>query len=418
MVVSAPFAMNRTQSAGMNILDRSNYALGAIVRYPLRSSMLLIAIAIGVSAVLVLTSLGEGARRYVTQQFDRLGTDMLIVTPGKTELSGGGIDMSIGLAPRPLTLQDVSAMLRSPHVQAVLPFIGGTGKLNRDGRERDVDVVGTNEQMQTVFDYEMQAGRFLPAAPLDESMAIAVIGSKVAEELFSGQSPVGQRARIGDRRVRVIGVVAQTGQAGSVDVDETVFVPIAFAAQIFNTDSVQKMMVRPHSKDLMDAAKADIIRIVKARHQGHDDITVMDQGSILTTFNGIFLVLTSTLAGIASISLFVAGVLIMNVMLVAVSQRTEEVGLIKALGAHRQQIIGLFLFEAAILSFLGALLGLLLGELAITLLRELYPAIDFRAPVWASIAAVLIAVGSGLLFGIMPARRAAALDPIAALAGH
>jgi len=393
-------------------------AMMAIIRYPLRSSMLLLAIAIGVSAVLMLTSLGEGARSYVTKEFSSLGTNLLIVVPGKAEVGGGQSNISIGMAPRPLTLRDVMAIENSPYVESLLPFIGGVGPVNYDGRERNINVVGTNSVMKDIFDYTLAAGRFLPSSALDKSVPIAVIGDTIAKELFRNEQPVGKWLRIGERRLRVIGVVDQMGQSGSVDVDESVFVPIAFAAQMYNLDSVQKMMVLPKSSDVMESARKDIIRIVKARHQGHDDITVLDQGSILKTFNSIFLVLTSTLAGIASISLVVAGTLIMNVMLVAVSQRTEEIGLIKALGGKRQQIINLFLTEAAILSFIGALLGVLIGEGAISLMREFYPAVDFRAPAWATIAAVSMAVGSGLLFGIMPARRAASLDPVEALAGH
>lgn len=402
----------------MRIVDRANMATMAIVRYPLRSSMLLLAIAIGVSAVLMLTSLGEGARTYVTKEFSSLGTNLLIVVPGKVEVGGGSSNISIGMAPRPLTLQDVMAIEDSGYVEYLLPFIGGSGAANYDGVERNVNVVGTNNFMQVMFDYSMANGRFLPETRIDRGAPLAVLGHTVSKELFRNNNAVGQWIRIGDRRLRVIGVVDQMGQSGSVDVDETVFVPVAFAANMYNVDSVQKMMVLPKTPEVMEAARKDIINIVKARHQGHDDITVIDQGAILSTFNSIFLVLTSTLAGIASISLIVAGTLIMNVMLVAVSQRTEEIGLIKALGGKRQQIINLFLTEAAMLSFLGALLGLLLGEGAIYLMREFYPAVDFHAPLWATIAAMVMAVGSGLLFGIMPARRAADLDPVEALAGH
>ncbi len=402
----------------MKLLDSGSIAATAIIRYPLRSSMLLLAIAIGVSAVLILTSLGEGARTYVTKEFNSLGTNLLIITPGKIEIGGNASAASIGQAVRPLTLQDAMAIERSPYIESILPFIGGSAAVNFDGRERNVNIVGTNHNMAVIFDYEMAKGGFLPAIALDKVSQVAVLGGTVASELFQNENPLGKWLRIGDRRVRVIGVVEQTGQSGSVDVDETAFLPIAFAAQVFNTESVQKMMANPRDADVMEAARKDIVRTVMARHQGHDDITVLDQGAILNTFNSIFLVLTSTLGAIASISLIVAGTLIMNVMLVAVSQRTAEIGLIKALGGQRRQIITLFMMEAAILSFIGAVLGVLLGETAIYLMRELYPAVEFHAPLWATMAAVALAVLCGLLFGIMPARRAAALDPIEALASH
>ncbi|MEM8497425.1 MAG: ABC transporter permease [Pseudomonadota bacterium] len=402
----------------MRFADSSSIALTAIIRYPLRSSMLLLAIAIGVSAVLMLTSLGEGARTYVTKEFNSLGTNLLIITPGKIEVGGNASAASIGQAARPLTIEDAMAIENSPYIDSILPFIGGSLTINFEGRERNVNIVGTNHNMSEMFDYDMAEGRFLPVIALDKVSQVAVLGDTIASELFQNQNPLGKWLRIGDRRVRVIGVVDQMGQSGSVDVDETAFLPIAFAAQVFNTESVQKMMANPRSADVMEAARKDIIRTVMARHQGHDDITVLDQGAILNTFNSIFLVLTSTLGAIASISLIVAGTLIMNVMLVAVSQRTGEIGLIKALGGQRRQIITLFLTEAAILSFIGAVFGVVLGEGAIYLMREFYPAVEFRAPLWATFAAVAMAVLCGLLFGIMPARRAAALDPIEALASH
>ena len=394
-------------------------AFTSVVRYPLRSSMLLVAIAIGVAAVLVLTSLGEGARRYVTGQFNSMGTHLLFVTPGKNEVGGiGGIAGSMGGSPRPLTLDDVRALDRSVYIATATPMVPGAGSINYQGLERDIEVLGGTHTIKRLFNYEMRAGRFLPELDLDSATALCVIGDTIARELFGNSNPVGKWVRMGDRRVRVIGVLAQGGQSGGRDLDETVFVPVAFAMQLYNQESVQQMMVEAVSEEASSLAAADISRIIKARHLGHDDITVLTQGSVLETFNAIFLVLTSTLASIAAISLAVAGTLIMNVMLVAVSQRTTEIGLIKALGAKRGQIISLFLFEAAMLSLLGALLGLLVGQLGIWLLRQLYPIVDFHAPDWALIAAVIMALGSGLLFGIMPARRAADLDPVEALAGH
>lgn len=403
----------------MRLLDRNQMALTAVVRYPLRSSMLLVAIAIGVAAVLVLTALGEGARLYVTSQFNSLGTHLLFVAPGKNEVGGlGGIAGSLGGSPRPFTLDDVRALGRSPYIATTTPMVMGTANINYQGLERGISVLGTTHTMKRLFDYELNSGRFLPELDLDNATPMCVIGDTIARELFGNAEPVGKWVRMGDRRVRVIGALSQGGQTGGHDLDEAVFVPIAFAMQIYDTESVQRMMVETTSAESMVKAKKDILDIIKARHFGHEDITVMDQGTILDTFNKIFLVLTSTLAGIAAISLAVAGTLIMNVMLVAVSQRTAEIGLLKALGARRGQIIGLFLTEATMLSLLGAVVGVLVGYACIELLREVYPLIDFRAPDWAVISAVLMALASGLLFGIMPARRAADLDPVEALAGH
>lgn len=403
----------------MRLFDGGAMSFTAIVRYPLRSAMLLVAISIGVAAVLLLTSLGEGARRYVTSQFNNLGSHLLIVTPGKNEAVGlGAVAGALGEPPRPLTLEDAMAIDRSPHIESVTLFVAGQATVNYNGVERQIDVLGATANMQGIFDIEVGKGRFLPEVDLDNIAPLAVIGDTIARELFANAQPVGKWIRIGDRRVRVIGVAAQQGRVGSMDVDDGVFVPTGFAMQMFNQDSIQKMMVQAHSADDMHQAREDIINTVRRRHQGHDDVTVLDQGAILSTFNAVATVLTSVLTAIASISLVVAGTLIMNVMLVAVSQRTQEIGLIKALGGTRRQIIRLFLAEAALLSLFGAALGVVVGQLGIQLMRTLYPLVDFHAPSWAVVAAVMMALAAGLLFGILPARRAASLDPVQALSGR
>jgi putative ABC transport system permease protein len=226
---------------------------------------------------------------------------------------------------------------------------------------------------------------------------------------------VGEWLRIGDARCRVLGVLAEQGLAGGFIVDETVIRPGAGAQQIFNTAAVLRSLVEAVDRDAVPGARRDIVEIIKTRHAGEEDITVVTQDALAATFDSIFNMVTAGLAAIAAISLVVAGVLIMNVMLVAVSQRTAEIGLLKAVGARNRQIVALFLTEAAWLSLLGAGVGLALGGGGIALMKALFPVLDFAAPAWASASAVAVAVASGLAFGILPARRAAALDPVNAL---
>jgi putative ABC transport system permease protein len=216
-------------------------------------------------------------------------------------------------------------------------------------------------------------------------------------------------------RCRVLGVLAQQGLAGGFDVDETLIMPVASAQQIFNTAAVFRILVEATDRDTVPAARRDIIEIVKQRHAGEEDITVVTQDALAATFDTIFNMITAGLAAIAAISLVVAGVLIMNVMLVAVTQRTAEIGLLKAVGARNGQVLALFLTEAACLSLLGAVVGIALGAGGISVMKLLFPVLDFAAPPWASLSAVGVAIMSGLLFGILPARRAAALDPVNAL---
>jgi putative ABC transport system permease protein len=397
-------------------LDNGRLALQALERYPLRTAMLLLAIAIGVAAVVTLTAVGEGARRYVTGQFAALGTHLLIVLPGRAETTGTGIQgMLVGETARELTLDDTIAISRSPRISRVTPVVPGAGTASWRSRERDITVLGTSAPMLEIQHWVMQVGRFLPPGDLDIAQPVCVLGAVVAEELFAGTTAVGEWLRIGDSRCRVIGVLAKQGLAGGFNVDETVMLPVANAQQLFNTSSVFRILAEARSSESVRPAKRDILAIIKQRHAGEEDVTVVTQDAVVSTFDSIFGMITAGLAGIAAISLVVAGVLIMNVMLVAVSQRTAEVGLLKAIGARKSQITALFLTEAACLSLLGAALGLVVGTGGTWALKLAFPVLDFAAPLWASLSAIAVAVASGLVFGILPARRAAALDPVSAL---
>jgi putative ABC transport system permease protein len=401
----------------MRLLDVTRLSLQALARYPLRSGMMLLAISIGVAAVIALTAVGEAARRYVSSEFAALGTNLLIVLPGRSDTAGAGLQgMLIGETPRDLTLADAMAIERSPRVARIAPVVLGAGTASWRARERDITVLGTNAAMLGVQHWTLSAGRFLPEADLDLRSPVCVLGSTIAAELFASARAPGQWLRIGDTRCRVIGVLAQAGVTGMFNTDETVVMPVANAQQLFNAAGLFRILVEAASRDSMARAREDIVGIVTARHQGEEDITVVTQDAVLSTFDSIFGAITAALAAIAGISLIVAGVLIMNVMLVAVAQRTSEIGLLKALGAKARQITTLFLAEAAGLSVLGAACGLAIGYTATFALRSAFPTLEFHAPPWAAAAAVGVAVASGLAFGILPARRAARLDPVRSLA--
>jgi len=251
---------------------------------------------------------------------------------------------------------------------------------------------------------------------MDREAAVCVVGSTIGRELFRGEPPVGRWLRISDRRCRVSGVLAPQGMSVMVDADQLVIVPVAVAQSIFNSPALFRIIVQARGRDTMPAAKRYIVQTLKERHHGDEDVTVVTQDAVLKTFDGILGTLTRALGGIAAVSLLVAGVLIMNVMLVAVSQRTQEIGLLKALGARRRQILGLFLAEAIYLALLGALVGVLAGYSVLLAIGEFYPEFTFHPPAWAVAGAVVLAVVCGMVFGILPARRAAGLDPVAALA--
>ena len=398
--------------------DLLHLASESLFRARLRSAMMLIATAIGVAAVVVLTSLGEGARRYVTGEFQALGTDLLIVLPGRSETTGVQPGLFAGETPRDLTLDDARALLRIPGVRRIAPLVVGSAPVSSAGLTREVPVIGTTADFYYVRNLSIGQGRFLPPGELERDMAVCVLGSKVATELFPGRSAVGGSVRIGDRRFRVIGVLGDSGRSVGFDLQELAIIPVSSAQQIYDTESLFRILIQSIDRDAIPRTRSAVIETLKARHQGEEDVTVITQDAVLATFNRIFTALTLTLAGIASISLAVAGILIMNVMLVAVSQRTAEVGLLKALGARRGQITALFLAEAILLSVAGAGAGLLLGYGANLVIGRLYPALPVGAPGWAVALAILIAVASGVVFGLLPARRAALLDPVVALAGR
>ncbi len=399
----------------MRVGDILTYAYGGVAGYRLRSLLMLFAMAVGVASVVVLTGLGEGARRYVTGEFASLGTHLLIVLPGRSETTGGAPPL-LGETPRDLTLDDALALKRSASIRRIAPVTVGSAPVSYQQREREVITIGTTAEFLQVRRLKILSGRFLPETDPRRAAPVCVLGGKLKRELFGNRAAVGQWVRVGDRRFRVIGVLATEGRAIGLDLEDMVVVPVASAQALFDTPSLFRVLVEARSQSLIETARRQILAIVRARHEGEDDITVITQDAVIGTFNRIFTALTMTVGGIAAISLAVAGILIMNVMLVAVSQRTAEIGIIKALGATRRTILTLFLTEAAVMAAAGAAIGLALGYAAGALTAQIYPVLSITAPVWAAVAALLLAIGLGVIFGVLPARRAAALNPIAALA--
>lgn len=395
--------------------DVLRYSVGSLRGFPSRTVLMLIAMAIGVSAVVVLTSLGEGARRYVMGEFSSLGTNLVIVIPGRSETAGISPTTMMGETPRDLTLEDARALLRSRGVRRVAPINVGSADVNWKGRSRESVILGSSHDLAGIRHWKVRQGRFLPKMALDQSAPVAVIGGKIRDELFGARRALGEWVRIGDRRFRVIGVMGSEGRSIGVDVQETVIIPVASAQQMFNTASLFRLLIEARSREAIEPVKRQVTEVLQERHQGEKDVTVITQDAVLSTFDRILGALTWAVAGIGAISLAVAGILIMNVMLVAVSQRTAEIGLLKALGASQGQIVTLFLSEAVLLSALGAAAGLLLGELGSLAIRHAIPEFPARAPLWAFLTATGVALLTGLLFSLMPARRAARLDPVLAL---
>jgi putative ABC transport system permease protein len=400
----------------VSLRDLLAFAARALRGHRLRTAMSLLGVAIGVAAVVTLTALGEGARRYVVGQFASIGTNLVIIVPGKTETTGGMPGM--GAAPNDLTLEDARALLRGvPEIEKAAPMVIGTETVAFQERRRQMAVIGSTHEALEVRRLAIAGGRFLPPVEWDRSSPVAVLGHTAARELFPGQDAVGRVVRVGDWRMRVVGVLAPRGLQLGVDMDDVVIVPVATAMKMLNRRSIFRLLLQVRTHADLDRAKESVVRMIAERH-GEEDVTAITQDAVLAAFTSILRVLTLALAGIASVSLAVAGVGIMNVMLVSVSERTREIGLLKALGAGRRQILLAFLAEAVLISSAGGLLGLAVGWLAVRGLVALYPALPATPPPWAVAAAFSLSVAVGAVFGVLPARRATRLDPVAALSGR
>lgn len=394
--------------------DLLAFAAGAFRGHKLRTSLSLLGVAIGVAAVILLTSLGEGARRYVTGEFALLGSNLVIVLPGKAETTGV---VPVGGVPHDLTLEDVEALRRRVSLLVSVAPLSVGGLTARFGeRSRDLTVAGVTSDWKDVRRLALREGVFIPPGDPDRAPRVCVVGAKAAAELFPGRSPVGELLRLGDEKFRVTGVLVPRGVSVGLDLDEVVLVPIGHHLRMFDRRSVFRVLCEARTSEDLEAAKAGILAVLKDRHDGEEDVTVLTQDAVMKTFGKVLGILTAALAGIAAVSLTVAGVGIMNVMLVSVSERTREVGLLKALGASGGQVLRIFLVEAAILSSAGGVLGLLAGGLGTLAFRALYPDFPLAPPAWAVAAALGVSVSVGLVFGVVPARRAARLDPVVALA--
>ena len=396
----------------MRLVDLLRFAGGALRGHRLRTVLSVAGVAVGIAAVIALTALGEGARRYITNEFTALGSNLLIVLPGKVETTGAA---PFGGVIHDLTLDDYRAILRLPRVRNAAPMVVATEAVRWGDRGRDVPILGSTADFLDVRHLDLLSGRFLPPGDPAQGGNEIVLGVKVAEELFRGESPLGKVVRVGQWRFRVVGVLGPRGHSIGFNLDDAVFVPVATAMRIFNRPSLFRILVEVRVREELDAARHDVVALMADRHRA-EDITIITQDAVVSSFSAILNALTLALAGIASVSLVVAGVGIMNVMLVSVTERRAEIGLLKAVGAADGQVLAAFLTEAVLLACAGGLVGIVLGMGAVRTFVSFYPSFPATPPAWAVAAAAVMSLAVGVGFGVWPARRATRLDPVAALA--
>lgn len=392
------------------------YIVQVLKRQRFRTAVLWLAIAIGVIAVNLLIALGEGAKSFVADEFNLLGQQTLIVLPGKTETKGGMPSFS-GESPRSLTLKDAQAVSSLSSIDAVAPLVVGNIEVSYAGKLREVMVLGTNKTFFSIRQIEVSQGQLLPEMALDKARAVCIIGSKLAKELFLSKPVLGEWVRAGDSRFRVIGVLKERGTSFGLDMGDSIILPVASAQTLFNVEGLFRLFAEVKVFKPLNSVKKSIIDLLKERHEGEEDITIISQDAMLASVQNILDILTLSVAGIASISMLVAGVLIMNMMIITVSQRTKEIGLLKALGATAATIRVLFLCEAGFIALIASLSALLLSNLLLLLANSFIDVIHFQAPWWSQVTSVLLAFAFALIFAWLPAQKAASLAPVEALQG-
>lgn len=396
----------------MLLIDYAHLAVSSVVRNRFRSMLTSLGIAIGIAAVVLLTSIGEGINKFVVAEFTQFGTTLIGINPGKTTTHG----MTIGVfgSVRPLTIEDAKALEKVPYAKTVVSAVQGNAEVESSGKSRRTTVYGVGSEFPQAFSLQVASGRFLPDDNPNSPRAFAVLGSKLRAELFKDTNPLGERIRVGGDRYRIIGTMESKGQILGIDIDDAIYIPVSKSLELFNREGLMEIDLVYQEQAPVDEVVAAIKRILVARH-GSEDFTITTQEQMMEVLGSILDILTVAVGAIGGISLLVGGVGILTIMTIAVNERVSEIGLLSALGATRMQVLGLFLGESILLAMAGGFAGLVLGYGGAQLLHYFLPALPTHTPLHYVLLAEGIAIFIGLLAGVLPARRASRMDPIDAL---
>ncbi len=396
----------------MFIRDIVRLSLSSLMDQRMRSFLTILGISVGIAAVVLLTSIGEGIQKFTLAEFTQFGTNLIGINPGRSTTLGtsGAIINNV----RPLSIADEEALRRIPGVLDTVSVIQGNGPVEFAKRSRRTTILGAGPSASEVWQIKVATGRFLPSDDSRAARSFVVLGSKVKNELFRDANPLGQIVRVAGERYRVVGVMESKGQMLGFDLDDAVYIPTVRAMSLFNQQSLMEIDLL-YQNDLQSKTIAERAKkLLKSRH-GTEDFTITTQEEMLEILGSVLGILTMAVGGLGAISLLVGGVGVVTIMTIAVNERTPEIGLLRAIGADRRQILWLFIGEAAVLAGIGGLAGLLLGTVIAWLLGTFVPALPTHTPWIYAVYAELLAIGIGLLAGVLPARHAAGLNPVEAL---
>lgn len=396
----------------MRTADMVRLATRAVTAHRLRSALTTLGIAIGIFAVVLLTSIGEGIHRFVMSEFTQFGTNIIGINPGKATTMGASIGVFGSV--RPLSIDDAEALRRLPYVEGVVTMVQGNAEIKFGRLQRRTTVYGVSPDFPQVFRFDIASGSFLPPDDPRNPRAVAVLGSKLARELFLKESPVGARIRVGGDRYRVVGVMKPKGTMLGFDLDDTIFLPAARGLDLFGREGLMEIDILYGENTPIDELVTSIRRMLISRHGG-EDVTITTQQQMMDVLGSVLGVLTFAVGALGGISLLVGGVGIFSIMTISVRERTNEVGLLRALGAGKGQILTLFLGEAMLLAAAGGFAGLVLGWGGASLINQLIPSLPVHTPLYFVFVAESAAILIGLVAGVAPARRAAAMIPVEAL---
>ena len=392
-------------------VDGVHWVVRALWEQRVRSLLTIVGFAIGIAAMVLLSSLGEGLRLFVLKEFTQFGSHIVAVTPGKTETFGMG---GILNTTRPLTLADAQSLVQVPGVEEVVPMVMGNSQVKGGGRSRYTNIAGVGPRADKAWGIQVASGVFLPVEDFSRARAFAVLGSELKRELFGDANPLGEFVHIGGMRFRVVGVMEPKGDFLGTDLDDIIYIPAVKALQMFNRESLMEIDLF-YSPSVTSEAIAAQVKDLLIRRHGFEDFTIVTQDQMLETMDNILRILKFAGAGLGAISLLVGAVGITTILMSTVTERVSEVGLLRALGGTRNQVRNLFLGEAIFLGLAGGLAGIAAILVFLAIVFLLAPALPITIEPGIVAGSLILAMLIGLAAGLRPAMNATRMSPIDAL---